>query len=207
MKKYWTALLLAGVMAMTGCGSSEPASETKEQPETPAAETTETKETEETGSREELTGTPITADENGMAEGFVGDLFSNAFFDYKVNDVQTVDAYEGYTPAEGNKLIVVDLTIKNTFRGSTPMFASDFYIVYDWTSENVQYADPINAEDDSKTLAGMLPMEYTLKINETRNGVSVYEIPAESKDVTLCFDEYFENGETGASYYVDFTVD
>lgn len=206
MKRNTTALLCALTLLLAGCGSSKPAT-TEPEEEKPAATTEPAEEkTEETTTSSSRGGDGIKADDSGYAYGFIGDKMSDAFFDFTVNSAESAQSYKDYTAAEGNKLIVVDMTIHNTFRGSVPMFASDFYVVYDWNSDPVAYADPINSEDASKTYGDMLPNEYSLAINEEVNGLLVYEVPESTKDVTLLFDEYFENEEWGDTYEVDFTV-
>ncbi len=204
MKKQWTALFCTAALILGGCGSSAPAGsgDTEKPAETATTETQETTE-QSTSSRG---GDGIKANDEGYAYGYIGDKMSNAFFDFTVNSAETAQTYGDYTAAEGKKLLIVDITLQNTFRGSLPMFASDFYVVYDWNSDPVSYADPINAENDDHTSGDMFKSEYSLAINETMNGVAVYEIPAESRDITLLFDEYFENEEYGDTYEVDFTV-
>ena len=63
---------------------------------------------------------------NETGESHLGDTVSTLWFDYVVNSADPMDTYEGYTAAEGNKLVVVDLTMKNTFDESVPMFDTDF---------------------------------------------------------------------------------
>ena len=189
---------MSGLLVLAGCGSSAD----KTTPESAETETAVT-ETEREDPMEMISGDPITAEE-GYAFGFIGDRMSNAFFDFKVNSAETVESYEGLTAAEGNKLVVVNLTIQNTYQGEIPMFANDFYLVYNWDEE--LYADPVNGTDDTKTVGNMLPEEYTLKRKETVTGDAVYEISADAADVTLIYDEYFENEEFGDSFMVDFTV-
>ena len=55
----------------------------------------------------------VTADDDGYAEGRIGDVMRTYFFDYTVNSAYTCKEFEGYTPAEGNKLLVAELTVKN----------------------------------------------------------------------------------------------
>ena len=203
MKKNWTALLCTGALILAGCGSS-----TAAQPEEkPAVDEIieETEKERETTPPASSSSSKITADDSGYAYGYIGDTMRNAFFDFVVNDAYSTDKFETYTAAEGMKLVVVNMTIKNTFRGSTPMFASDFYIVWDW--DNEKYSVPINDEHPELTLGDMLPDTYSLGINESRTGTLVYEIGKDTKDCTLLFDEYFENEEWGDTYVVDFTVD
>ena len=56
----------------------------------------------------------VTADDDGYAEGRMGDVMRTYFFDYTVNSAYTCNDYEGYTPSEGNKLLVAEITVKNT---------------------------------------------------------------------------------------------
>lgn len=60
----------------------------------------------------------VTADDDGYAEGRIGDVMRTYFFDYTVNSAYTCKEFEGYTPAEGNKLLVAELTVKNTDRST-----------------------------------------------------------------------------------------
>jgi|GEM_PF-1656419 len=208
MKRNTTALLCALTLLLAGCGSSKPAT-TEPEEEKPAATTEPAEEkTEETTATTSSGrgGDGIKADDSGYAYGYIGDKMSDAFFDFTVNSAESAQSYKDYTAAEGNKLVIVDITIHNTFRGSVPMFATDFYVVYDWNSDPVAYADPINSEDAALTYGDMLPNEYSMAINEEVNGLLVYEVPESTKDVTLLFDEYFENEEWGDTYEVDFTV-
>ena len=42
----------------------------------------------------------VTADDDGYAEGRIGDVMRTYFFDYTVNSAYTCKEFEGYTPAE-----------------------------------------------------------------------------------------------------------
>ena len=64
----------------------------------------------------------VTADDDGYAEGRIGDVMRTYFFDYTVNSAYTCKEFEGYTPAEGNKLLVAELTVKNTDRSTVTMY-------------------------------------------------------------------------------------
>ena len=57
----------------------------------------------------------------------VGDTISTAFFDFTVNSAVASADHEGYTAQDGYKLVVADLTIKNTETYSMPMGQYDFY--------------------------------------------------------------------------------
>ena len=198
MNRKQTALFLSGLLVLAGCGSK-----TDKTSAEPAETETAVAETERENPMETMSGDPIKAEE-GYAFGFIGDRMSNAFFDFKVNSAETVESYEGLTAGDGNKLVVVNFTIQNTYQGEIPMFANDFYLVYNWDEQ--LYAEPVNATDDTKTVGNMLAKEYTLKRNETITGDAVYEIGADAKDVTLIYDEYYESGDFGDTFMVDFTL-
>lgn len=70
----------------------------------------------------------VTADDDGYAEGRMGDVMRTYFFDYTVNSAYTCNDYEGYTPSEGNKLLVAEITVKNTDRSTVTMYDTDFQI-------------------------------------------------------------------------------
>lgn len=60
------------------------------------------------------TPTIVRPDSDGFAEGKMGDTMRTYFFDYTVNSAYLCDEYAGYTAAEGNELLVADVTVKNT---------------------------------------------------------------------------------------------
>lgn len=73
-------------------------------------------------------GSVIEANEEGYGEGRIGDTMRSYFFDFTVKSVYLCDVYGSYIPAEGHELLVADLTLKNTFNSSLPMFDSDFMV-------------------------------------------------------------------------------
>ena len=60
--------------------------------------------------------------EDGYAEARVGDLVHSYFMDFTVNNAYTTSDYHGHTAPEGMKVLVVNMTIKNTFNESLPMY-------------------------------------------------------------------------------------
>ena len=60
----------------------------------------------------------LTACGGGSNEGRTGDTMETYFFDFTVNSAYLTSDYAGYTPAEGNVLLVADITVKNTFQQS-----------------------------------------------------------------------------------------
>ena len=72
--------------------------------------------------------------EEGGASGYLGDVMHTAFMNFAITDAYTCPTYGSYTPAEGNKVLVVSVSILNTGVSSLPMFDTDFQI--QWGSEN-----------------------------------------------------------------------
>lgn len=134
--------------------------------------------------------------------GYIGDVMHTYWFDFTVDDAYTCTSYEGYAPPEGQQLVVVTVSLKNTFLQSLPMSQYDFQLQWGGEGDD-DFQWPISAVAEDK---GQLPDEYTLAINESRTGVLVYEAPAEACDFSLSFGEYFEDESEGDVYFIYFTA-
>lgn len=64
--------------------------------------------------------------EDGYAEARIGDLVHSYFMDFTVNSAYTTADYHGHAAPEGMKVLVVNLTVRNTFQESLPMYDDDF---------------------------------------------------------------------------------
>ena len=141
---------------------------------------------------------------SGTNEAHVGDTVSTSWFDYTVNSASPAQSYEGYTAADGNKLVVVDLTMKNTFNESVPMYDTDFQLYWGEYGED-EMAFPLEPYCEAQ-----LPIEYYLSIEESREGILVYEVPSDVRDFTFAFLEVFDNGteegEEGDLFVTYFTA-
>ena len=91
----------------------------------------------------------VTADDDGYAEGRIGDVMRTYFFDYTVNSAYTCKEFEGYTPAEGNKLLVAELTVKNTDRSTVTMYDTDFQIQWGDDDDDDAFDAPITYYSDA----------------------------------------------------------
>ena len=118
----------------------------------------------------------VTADDDGYAEGRIGDVMRTYFFDYTVNSAYTCKEFEGYTPAEGNKLLVAELTVKNTDRSTVTMYDTDFQIQWGDDDDDDAFDAPITYYSDAVS-DDQLPEEYDLSVNEERTGLLVFEVP------------------------------
>ena len=145
----------------------------------------------------------VTADDDGYAEGRIGDVMRTYFFDYTVNSAYTCKEFEGYTPAEGNKLLVAELTVKNTDRSTVTMYDTDFQI--QWGDDDDAFDAPITYYSDAVS-DDQLPEEYDLSVNEERTGLLVFEVPEDSKDYSISYLEQFSNDTKGDVFFVYFTA-
>lgn len=153
----------------------------------------------------------IRADEDGYAFGRLHDTFRTAFFDFTVNSAYTCLEFEGYTPSEGNVLLVADVTYYNYTISSQPMYDNDLQA--QWSGEGDEdYALPITyartglyPNTGVEPTGDMFPMEFDLGIDETRTGLLVYEVPAGEKDYSISYQEYFDDGSCGDLFFVFFT--
>lgn len=226
MKKFTLALVgIALAFSLVGCGSLKSTvnenkesqeqeddreereiRETREDRETRAARETREEEEEpiEESVEEPVQAEGITA-QGGYGEGRMGDTMKTYFFDYTVNSAYLCDEFNGYVPAEGNRLLVAEITVKNTFNESIIMYDTDFQVQWNSTGEDdydfpiTFYADPVSEEQ--------LPAEYELGINKDRTGLLVFEIPEERKDFSISYLELFDDDSEGNVFFVFFTAE
>ena len=136
------------------------------------------------------------------------------FFDFTVNSAYLTKDYEGYTPAEGNALLVADITVKNTNQKSIEMYDTDFQIQWDDGDDAFAYPITINTETYEELDPvgdSQLPGTYTLAVDEERTGELVYEVPAGFTDFSIAYLEQFVdedgNESTGDTFFVYFTAE
>ncbi len=140
-----------------------------------------------------------------LYEGKIGSKMKTAWFDFTVNSAYyTEDAIGGYTPSEGNVLVVVDITVKNTFQESIPMFDTDFQLQWGDDADDA-YSFPVATNE--QILDDQLPEEYELKVKESTTGVLIFEAPEGNEDFSLSFLEYYEDDTEGNLFFVYFTAD
>ena len=179
MKKKIASLLFTALLAVSVIGCSVPGSGSK----------------------------VVTPDENGYAEGKLGDTMRNSFFDYTVNSAYLCDTYSDYTPQSGYELLVADVTVKNVFGETITMFDNDFQV--QWNSDaNDAYDCPVTYYLAEGTSLGdeVLPGEYDLAKDESRTGLLVFEVPAGEKEFSISYMEYFEDDSTGDTFFVFFSA-
>ena len=183
--KKLASLALAAVLtvtAMTGCGKSS----------------------DDPNSIQSNPGYP---DSEGYAEGILGTTMHTEFFDFTINSAYTCASYEGYTPDESNQMVVAEITVKNTFSESVPMFDTDFEILWNDDADDA-YEYPITYYlETGKTIGqNMLPDQYKLAKNESRTGIVAYEVPAGETDFVIGYQTIFDDESEGNIFFVFFTA-
>ena len=145
----------------------------------------------------------LTACSNGKKNGGIGDTLSTMFFDYTVVSAESTTEYDGYTPGNGNKLLVLSVKIKNDFGSTLPMYDTDFQL--QWGDDD-DYAWAVDAFNDD-----MMPLIWELENRKTATYDMLFEVPADITEFSLCYLEEYtdQNGreQTGDLYSVDFTVE
>ena len=147
------------------------------------------------------------------SDGRIGDTQETYFFDFTINSACLTEEYAGYVPAEGNTLLVAEVTVKNTDRVSIEMYDTDFQL--SWGDGDDAFCYPITTdmetfEELDPVGPDQLPGTYPLAVDEERTGELVYEVPEGQADFSIAYLELFddgtEEGETGDAYFVYFTA-
>lgn len=145
----------------------------------------------------------------GKKDGF-GATMKTYFFSYKVNSAYVCAEYEGYQPAEGNQLLVAEVTIKNTFDEEIEMYDMDFQAQWGGEGED-DFSMPITwngTEEGLDTVsADQLPAIYTLAKGESKTGLLIFEVPEGKVDLSISYMEEYSDGTTGDTFFVNFTAE
>lgn len=149
---------------------------------------------------------PKDDDDSDVKSGYIGDAMSTEWFDFTVNDAYSCAQYHDYTPAAGNQLVVVTMTLKNDCGESVDMWGDDFVIFWDDGDDAAEIPLPAGISSDQ------FPDEYVLGINAAKSGMLVFEVPEGFRDFVIGFQEVFASetepdGEIGNTYFVSFTAE
>lgn len=134
------------------------------------------------------------------ADYYLGDVISTVFFDYVINDAMACKTYGDYTATEGNQLVVITVNIRNTETYSMPMGQQDFQI--QWGTGDTDFGYPLGNYYHEQ-----LPDEYDIPIGGIEEGKLVYEVPADCKDFSVSYLEYFQDESEGNAYFTYFTAE
>ncbi len=152
------------------------------------------------------------AEDGGGFDGRGGGIIRTYCYDFKVTDAYLCDDYHGFTPQDGNVLLVVKVDIENTMNSSIPMSDLDFQAQWGDDADDA-FAWPITSDpetmDDRGTLCDeQLPYEYEMSVGEKISGGElVYEVPEGYKDFSIsAIDDFEDDSEEGGVYFVYFTA-
>ena len=132
---------------------------------------------------------------DGAGFGYVRDIIHTYWFDFTVNNTMFCQTFQGYTARNGYQLIVLDLTIENTFEDEVPMFDTDFWV--EWGEDYNDFDGSYPVPDSYDISHDFLPEHYYLSPNDIVTGLLMYEVPVGYSEYMLIFEEYFEDGDVG----------
>ena len=135
--------------------------------------------------------------ENVLVE--LGEEGSTAFFDFEVSEVSACRTYKGKQAPAGQRLILVELELENTTSYDLPMGRYDFRLFWGTDEETAVY--PMEQFCEAQ-----FPDEYAIPEREEAEGVLVFQVPEEQKNLALGYLEIFEDDHQGDAYIVYFTV-
>ncbi len=126
-----------------------------------------------------------------------GELGHAYYYDFKVNDAYVVDQENiNYVPAEGNRLIAIDLTVTNTLEAEFSMTVDDFFIVHKKYDGIIQAIDPCGYEKQ-------ITLPYPIPAGQSVTGVLVFELPADVQQFHVDTMDFFGNKKLGNLYMVE----
>ena len=198
MKRFlaWT-LALCLALALAGCSGSNvqsmmQGSDGNSTPavSTPAASTPAASSDEWIGRKSES--------DDGYFSGRIGDRMRNVFFEYTVNSVEYPESYGDITPAEGNQLIVADVTVRNVFSQTLPMSIYDFQIQWGDGDQDFGYQEEGLAGDN------LMPDQYQLMRGASETYKLVYQVPADATEFSISYLEVWEDNTEGDVFFVYF---
>ena len=144
-------------------------------------------------------------EEGGVTEALPGETVSTRWFDCTAEEAESRRSYEGYAASSGNKLVLVELELKNTFHEPVSMYDTDFQLYWGDCGPD-EWAMPLDPYCEDQ-----LPREYDLEAGGPQEGLLIYEGPREETEFTLAFLELIENGteegEEGDLFLIRFTVE
>ncbi|MCL1790917.1 MAG: hypothetical protein FWG40_06100 [Peptococcaceae bacterium] len=142
-------------------------------------------------------GSAIKSFIKGDVTGELNKTYSTKWFDFNVKSIRSADEYGGKETVDGYRFVVVRVTETNTFKEPIPMFSSDFYLKAAGLSDEDMY--PLDAFEDVDT---MMPDEFNLEVNQTKEYDVVFAIPDDIEEVSFVYVEIDINESVGATFTI-----
>lgn len=137
-------------------------------------------------------------EEQSYYSGRVGDHMRNVFFEYTVNSVEYPDSYGDITPADGNQLILADVTVRNVFSQTLPMSIYDFQIQWGDGDQDFDY------QAEGLTGDNLMPDQYQLLRGASESYKLLYEVPADATEFSISYLEVWDDNTEGDVFFVYF---
>ena len=125
----------------------------------------------------------------------VGQTIQTALLDFTVTDPEVLDAYPGVTVPDGDKLVRLWLTVKNTSDQTYTMFAQDFQL--QWGPDAEDFGVCLTTQGE-----GLLPDSYELPPGKSRSGAMLAAVPQDCTALTVAYAERDADGQRVAAYFV-----
>lgn len=130
----------------------------------------------------------------------VGETTTNAFFEWTVSSVKTSFDIDGYTPLDGYMYVVADISTTNiTYDNNLPLGNYDYLIAWgpgddEWDWPLIEFTE------------GMYPDEVIVEVGKTVEGMLVFLVPDNVIDVSLIYDEIYDDDFVGNTYSYDIVL-
>ena len=122
------------------------------------------------------------------------DVMRSEFFNLKVNSVAAADDLEGWMPKEEDyMLLVINVSITNTFTQDIPMTNSDFPVFWNTGADS-------NRAYPNYSFSTALPDEYDIKVDETVEGDLIYIVPKDVDAVTIEYQDVWNDEFEGDTF-------
>lgn len=130
----------------------------------------------------------------------VGETTTNVFFEWTVSSVWISYDIDGYAPPDGYMYVVADISTTNiSYDNNMPLGNSDYIIT--WGPEDDEW--DFSLEEFTN---GMYPDEASVEVGKTIKGILVFLVPADIKDVSIIYDEIYDDDFVGDTYSYDITL-
>lgn len=160
---------------------------------TPAASTP-------SGSSDEWIGDKSESERNEQSyySGRIGDHMRNVFFEYTVNSVDYPASYGDITPADGNQLLVADVTVRNVFSQTLPMSIYDFQVQWGDGDQDYGY------QEKGLTGDNLMPDQWQLMRGASETYKLVFQVPADATEFSISYLELWDDNTEGDVFFVYF---
>ena len=112
-----------------------------------------------------------------------GETVQTALFDFTCDTPRVVDGYNNITTPDGQKLVIFMMTVTNT------------------SNETYDFGVALDAVDDV-----MMPDATTLQPGESLSGWMLVNLPQDTNDFVVAYQEMLADGSNGNAYFVDLSL-